>query len=192
MIQDWSDVVKELNLKWHVVPTCMTTFSEAIMKVNKELNFKAVMEADTKNEVAEFERIRDDTVCDALIYEYQILPLTELVVMHLSDYLDNYEVLTYEEWKADIKSIHQEVTRYKVACDVLTKLHVNLLKGMKDRLSKANKHNEVTQNLDLEYKNKMNQLVKESDRLENKAERVKFIGKLLENIVTVRNRFNRL
>jgi len=179
MIQNWANVVDELKLKWHVVPTYMTTFSEAILKLNSELNFKAVMEEETQSEVAEFERIRDDTMCDALIYEYQILPLAELVVMNLSDYLDNYEVLTYEEWKKEIQNIHQEVTRYKVACDVLKKLHVNLLKGMKDRLSKANLHNELTQKLDLEYKDKMNQLVEDSNRLENKADRVKKIGSII-------------
>ena len=88
--------VDHMQHYWHKVPTYMKLFSSTMLKLLTELNVSTVSK---EKAMVEYKRLRDDVKRDGQLYCKVILPETEKVVLHLSDYLDNYAVLDYEEWK---------------------------------------------------------------------------------------------
>jgi len=163
---DSENSLDTIQQTWHEVPLNMKTFSRSMLRLAYELNIST-----TSNERAlvEFKQLRDDTRRDSQIYCRQILPVAQQVIQNMSDYFDNYDVLTYDEWKEDLTSIHEEVIEYKYHCDILIQLHEKLMAGLKARLAKAKVSFKDMEELNEKYKKQMEELQSDARRLHNEG-----------------------
>ena len=166
--------VEQMQHYWHKVPTYMMLFSSTMLKLHTELNVSTVSK---EEDMIEYKRLRDDVKRDGQLYCKAILPETEKVVLNLSDYLDNFAVLDYEEWKDDIASIHRDVVKYKITCDNLIKQHKKLMGRLRGMLSRTNDAFQEMKKVKSKYKQQMEELHENAGRLKNEADRNALIGK---------------
>lgn len=50
-----------------------------------------------------YTEMRDNVTSSALVYKEKIYPLAKIVVEHIDRCFQNYEVLSFEEWKDDLQ-----------------------------------------------------------------------------------------
>jgi len=168
--------LEKIQLSWHEVPLNMKIFSRSMLRLGYELNVST-----TSNESAlvEFKKLRDDTRRDALIYVKQILPVAQKVIQNMSNYFDIYKALSYEEWKENLKSIHQNVVKYKVTCDILIQMHESLMKDLKAKLGKASVNFKEMDRLNAQYKKKVQELEAEARSLNDSAQHSRLVGSIV-------------
>ena len=65
------------------------------------------------------------------------MPLTETCMLKLQQFIEYYELLSFEQWEKSVEDILEEVTAYHEACTALVKIHENILAVLKKRQDKA-------------------------------------------------------
>ena len=92
----------------------------------------------TKTELARrFRNLRDETRNDAMIYLKGILPISTKLISSISEYFEYYEALDFEEWCDMIADILEETTGYRQLCEVLLKMHEDIMVTLKKRKDSA-------------------------------------------------------
>ena len=90
------------------LPTNMRFFSLALRSLYAE---KAVS---ANSDVAKrFNKLRDDTKKDAIVYVKGILPVSTEVVRSLSEFFEYYIALDYNDWASNLEDIIEDVKSYK-------------------------------------------------------------------------------
>ena len=148
-----ADDVKKLGEKLKEMPIDMRIFSLTLRSLYAE---KAV---GTQHELAQkFRKLRDRTRDDAMVYLKGILPTSAKFVASISEYFEYYEALKYEQWVDMIEDILQGATGYRELCEVVLKLHEDILVPLKKRQNEA--YILVTEFKDLteEYERQMKEL----------------------------------
>ena len=127
-----TDDVKNLAEQLKEMPADMRIFSLTMRSLYAE---NAV---GTQHELARrFRELRDRTRDDAMVYLKGILPTSTKFVASISEHFEYYEALTYAEWAEMIKDILQEATGYRELCEVVLKLHEDILVALKKRKDAA-------------------------------------------------------
>ena len=84
-----------------------------------------------------FRKLRDDTRKDAIVYLKNVLPVSMKAVKGIREYFENYQVLTFDKWKEDLKDIIEETEAYRSYCEVLLHMHENILVSLKKKQDQA-------------------------------------------------------
>lgn len=84
-----------------------------------------------------FRKLRDDTRNDAMVYLKGVLPLSTKFVASISEYFEYYEALTFDEWRDMLSGILQETVGYRELCEMLVKMHEDILVPLKKRKDEA-------------------------------------------------------
>lgn len=125
--------VKELGGQLKEMSIDMRIFSLTMRSLYAE---KAV---GTNDELAQrFRVLRDKTRDDAMVYLKGILPTSTKFIASISEYFEYYEALEYEEWVDMIKDILEETVGYRGLCEVVLKMHEDILVPLKQRKDDAN------------------------------------------------------
>ena len=82
--------------------------------------------------------IRDKTRDDAFVYLRGIFAISAIFVASISKYLEYYEALKYEEWIDMISDILEETVGYRGLCEVVLKMHQDIIESSKRRKDEAN------------------------------------------------------
>lgn len=114
------------------LPTNMRFFSLALRSLYAE---KAVS-ADT-DVAKKFNKLRDDTRKDAMIYVKVILPVSTEVVRSLNEFFEYYGELDYDDWCDNLENIIEDVKSYKSCCKEVVKLHEDIMVPLKKREDEA-------------------------------------------------------
>ena len=124
--------VKELGGQLKEMSFDMRMFSLTMRSLYAE---KAV---GTNDELArQFSELRDKTRDDAIVYLKGILPISTKFVSSISEYFEYYEALEYEEWVEMIPDILEETIGYRGLCEVVLKMHEDILVPLKKRKDAA-------------------------------------------------------
>ena len=99
----------------------------------------------------EFITLRDETRDDAIAYLKGVMPLNETCIIKLQDFFEYYECLEFDEWEDSVEDIIEEVSAFKEACDVLVKIHEDMMVTLKQREDKAKTLSKKFKTLDEEY-----------------------------------------
>ena len=83
-------------------------------------------------------KICDKTRDDALVYLRGILAISTVFVASISEYLEYYEALDYEEWVDMIPDILEETVGYRGLCEAVLKMHEDIIVPSKRRKDEAN------------------------------------------------------
>ena len=83
-------------------------------------------------------KICDKTRDDALVYLRGILAISAVFVASISEYLEYYEALEYEEWVDMISDILEETVGYRGLCEAVLKMHEDIIVPSKRRKDEAN------------------------------------------------------
>ena len=114
------------------LPTNMRFFSLALRSLYAE---KAVS---ANSDVAKrFNKLRDDTKKDAIVYVKGILPVSTEVVRSLSEFFEYYIALDYNDWASNLEDIIEDVKSYKDCCTEIVKLHEDVMIPLKKREDEA-------------------------------------------------------
>ena len=114
------------------LPTNMRFFSLALRSLYAE---KAVS---VNSDVAKrFNRLRDDTKKDAMIYVKAILPVSTEVVRSLNEFFEYYTELDFNDWSSNLDDIIDDVKSYKDCCTEIVKLHEDVMVPLKKREDEA-------------------------------------------------------
>jgi len=126
------DEVKNLGEQLREMPFNMRLFSLTMRSLYVE---NAV---GTEAELAKrFRKLRDDTRNDAMVYLKGILPLCTKFVLSISEFFEHYEALEFEEWCEMISDILEVTIGYRELCEILLKMHEDLLVPLKKRKDEA-------------------------------------------------------
>ena len=147
--------IEELADKFCSVPVNMNLFTSAMLKINTELNVSTVS---GNKELIEFKEIRDATRRDGIIYCKEVLPMAEKTITNLSDYMDNYESLEYDEWKEMLPEILADVIQYQDYCEILIRYHEKILTPLKQRAYLARANSDKVSELSKKYKQEVEKL----------------------------------
>ena len=82
--------------------------------------------------------IRDKTRDDAFVYLRGIFAISATFVASISEYLEYYEALEYQEWVDMISDILEETVGYRGLCEAVLKMHEDIYKPSNRRKSEAN------------------------------------------------------
>ena len=82
--------------------------------------------------------IRDKTRDDAFVYLRGIFAISAIFVASISEYLEYYEALEYQEWVDMISDILEETVGYRGLCEAVLKMHEDIYIPSKRRKSEAN------------------------------------------------------
>ena len=125
--------VKEFGGQLKEMPTDMRIFSLTMRSLYAE---KAV---GTNGELAKrLWEMCDKTRDDALVYLRGILAISAVFVASISEYLEYYEALEYEEWVDMISDILEETVGYRGLCEAVLKMHEDIMVPSKRRKDEAN------------------------------------------------------
>lgn len=91
----------------------------------------------TTETAGKFRKLRDDTRNDAMVYLKGVLPLSTKFVASISEYFEYYEALTFDEWRDMLSDILQETVGYRELCEMLVKMHEDILVPLKKRKDEA-------------------------------------------------------
>ncbi|CAH3160040.1 unnamed protein product, partial [Porites lobata] len=84
-----------------------------------------------------FKKLRDDTRNDAMVYLKGILPLSRTFAKSMSDYFKYYETLDFQKWCELLSSIREKTVGNKKLCEMILKLHEDILVPLKKRQDQA-------------------------------------------------------
>lgn len=84
-----------------------------------------------------FKKLRDDTRNDAMVYLKGILPLSRTFATSMSDYFKYYETLDFQKWCELLSSIREKTVGNKKLCEMILKLHEDILVPLKKRQDQA-------------------------------------------------------
>jgi len=114
------------------LPTNMRFFSLALHSLYAD---KAVS-ADSDVGIR-FNKLRDDTRKDAMIYVKGILPVSTEVVRSLNELFEYYGELDYDDWSDNLEDIIEDVKSYRSCCKEIVKLHEDIMVPLKRRAKDA-------------------------------------------------------
>lgn len=117
---------------FHELPAQMRIFSLCM----RSLYAESAVGSDTE-EVKKFRQLRDNTRDDALAYLKGILPVVSLSVANIGDYFELYVALDIDEWWECLDDVIEEATKYHESCQILIKLHEDILVPLKKREDEA-------------------------------------------------------
>ena len=126
-----------------------------------------------------FQLIRDAVRQDADIYCKKVLPLSNMVVLNISQYFDNYLSLSFEEWQENLEDIIKEVEEYENACEVLSHLHKSLMTKLKQHQDAAQVTTEEMMNLSEILKKRVKEVEQTVQEKYDSADSWSFWGKVL-------------
>lgn len=139
--------IKDVKEQLQEMPTNMRLFSLAMRSLYAE---NAV---GTDNGTARrFRELRDNTRNDALVYLKVVLPVCTKFVASLEDYFQNYEALTFEDWKEVLEDIRDETRTCKEVAETCVKMHEDMLIPLKKREDEAKALIKEFKNLEMEYR----------------------------------------
>lgn len=124
--------VMELREQLKSMPVDMRLFSLSMRSLYAENNVGSSSKLATK-----FNKLRDDTRNDAMMYLKGVLPVSTKFVASISEYFEYYDALNYDEWSEMLSDIIQETVSYKELCETLVKMHEDLLVTLKKRRDQA-------------------------------------------------------
>ena len=107
--------------------------------LNITRSFYAEKAVGTNGELAKrLWKIRDKTRDDAFVYLRGIFTISAIFVASISEYLEYYEALEYQEWVDMISDILEETVGYRGLCEAVLKMHEDIYIPSKRRKSEAN------------------------------------------------------
>ena len=109
-----------------------------------------------------FNRLRDDTKKDAMVYVKAILPVSTEVVRSLNEFFEYYIDLEYNDWASNLEDIIEDVKSYKDCCTEIVKLHEDVMVPLKKREDEA-------KILATEFKDLSAQFARQKEELESSA-----------------------
>jgi len=135
------------------LPKSMRAFSLAMRSLYAE---KAV--GGSSETAKKFQKLRDDTRNDAMVYLSGILPVTTKFISNLQEYFENYTVMSFEDWKECLDDIIAETEEHKQVANALVELHKGMLVSLKKRQDSAKVILKSMKNLVAEYEKKCAEL----------------------------------
>lgn len=105
-----------------------------------------------------FRKLRDNSRNDAMVYVKGVLPLSTKLVSSIRGYFEYYEALEYEEWREMLPEILEETIGYREMCQVLLKIHEDILVPLKEREDQARVIVKELKHLQEEFERKKKEL----------------------------------
>jgi len=83
--------------------------------------------------------MRDEFTGTALVYKERIFPLAGVVIDGINAVFQNYEVLSFEEWKEDLSGIIADVHKFAQQAEFIKNVHKVILVDLKKTQDKGDK-----------------------------------------------------
>lgn len=131
------------------LPLSMRAFSLAMRSLYAEKAVGGSSESSKK-----FQKLRDDTRNDAMVYLKGILPVTTKFISNLQEFFEIYTVVTFDEWKECLVDVVSEAEERRQVANVLVELYKGMLISLKKRQDSAAEILITMKNLTAEYEKK--------------------------------------
>jgi len=151
--------VQELAWQLPNVADLMKVFSANMRSLYAEWRVSASVENGK-----EFIRLRDAIRNDALVYVRGVMPMNEICLSKLQEYVSYYESFDFDDWKEYYPDILTEVAADAEACQALVKVHESYSGILKQRQDKANELCSKFKNLQVEYDKEVLELKERAER----------------------------
>jgi len=110
-----------------------------------------------------FQKLRDDTRNNAVVYVKGVLPVVKQCVSDIKSYFEYYEELTMDQWWQSIDYIIEAAKANEQACDALVEIHQGIITELKKRRDGATTLMSEMTDLSAEYEKKAQKLQESAD-----------------------------
>ena len=126
-----------------------------------------------------FLQVRDSTRQQAMIYVKKVLPDTEQVIRQLSEYLDCYMDLDFDDWAGSLSDTLNDLVQVKKKCQFLRTMYMEIIETLKKNEDKAIVGIAWLQTLREDYERQTRELEEKAEESKNNRNRSLLIGAIL-------------
>lgn len=105
-----------------------------------------------------FNKLRDETRRDAVVYVEGVLPVSTTLVRSVSEFFEYYIELDYDDWADSLGDIVEEVKGYRQCCKEVVKMHEEIMTPLQKREDDAKVLVKELRDLSAEYERKKAEL----------------------------------
>ena len=116
----------------------------------------------SESETKTFLEVRDSVRQQAVVYTTKVLPLTEKLVLHMSEFVDYFIDLKYEMWIGFLDIVMNELDDLLIFCNFVINLHADIIKKLRENEDKANAGANRLFELELSYRDESKKLQDEA------------------------------